>query len=199
MRDLKAIVEASSLSLTEGSFLDFGAGIGTSVPFFRKYFPSAHLTCVDVSKKSLEIAAVNHADKANYVTFDGKNLPFADNSFDVAYACCVFRHISPLEHIKHLTELRRVLKQYGILMIYEHNPLNPLTVRAVNSCPFDENAELIRPGTMHENFKSAGFLSPSIHYRVFFPRFFRMIRMMETWLTWLPLGAQYYVMSLKDE
>src|SRR5690349_2700601 len=137
MRDLKAIVEASSLrQAAEGSFLDFGAGIGASVPFFRKYFPSARLTCTDVSKKSLEIAAVNHREKANYVTFDGKVLPFADNSFDVAYACCVFHHISPLEHVNHLVELRRVLKPDGLLMIYEHNPFNPLTVRAVNSCPF---------------------------------------------------------------
>jgi hypothetical protein len=35
--------------------LDFGAGIGNSVPFVRKYLPDAQITCLDVSTKSLEI------------------------------------------------------------------------------------------------------------------------------------------------
>lgn len=199
MKDLKRIVEAVSATQLNGFFLDFGAGIGASVPFFRKHFPSAHLTCVDVSKSSLEIASSNFGEAAEYVTFDGAYLPFADNSFDAAYACCVFHHISPEEHIHHLRELRRVLKPKGIIMVYEHNPFNLLTVRAVNSCPFDENAILIKADAMRSRLKSAGFSSPSIRYRVFFPRLFSMIRRMETWLGWLPLGAQYYVTSIKND
>lgn len=197
MKDLKRIVEAAASVPVNGRFLDFGAGIGASVPFFRKHLPSAHLTCVDVSKNSLEIASSNFGNVAEYVTFDGTCLPFADNSFDAAFACCVFHHISPKEHVHLLRELWRVLKPKGIVMIYEHNPLNPLTVRAVRSCPFDENAILIGAGTMCSNFRSAGFSFPSVRYRVFFPKLFSVIRRMETWIGWLPLGAQYYVISSK--
>jgi len=199
MKDLKRIVKTTPSILDTSHFLDFGAGTGSSVPFFRKYFPIARLTCADVSKNSLEIAASNFGNSAEYVTFDGTYLPFADNSFDAAYASCVFHHIPPMEHVHLLTELKRVLKPKGVIMIYEHNPLNPLTVRAVNSCPFDENAILIRASAMRASLESAGFLLPSISYRVFFPRFFSGIRWMEDWLKWLPLGAQYYVMASKNE
>jgi ubiquinone/menaquinone biosynthesis C-methylase UbiE len=199
IRDLKRIVEVVSSVPTNGFFLDFGAGVGASVPFFRKHFPSAHLTCVDVSKNSLEIASSNFGGAAAYVTFDGTYLPFADNSFDAVYACCVFHHISPAEHISHLRELRRVLKTNGIIVIYEHNPFNPLTVRAVNSCLFDENAILIKANLMEATLKSANFCSTEISYRVFFPKFLSSIRWMEDWLKWLPLGAQYYVKASKDE
>lgn len=33
--------------------LDFGAGVGNSLPHFRKEFPTARITCLDVSLKSL--------------------------------------------------------------------------------------------------------------------------------------------------
>lgn len=198
MKDLKKIVKGTSAIMDTGHFLDFGAGIGSSVPFFRKYFPAARLTCADVSENSLEIAASNFGNSAEYVTFDGTYLPFADNSFDATYASCVFHHIRPEQHVHHLRELHRVLKLKGFIMIYEHNPLNPLTVRAVNTCPFDENAILIRANIMKTRLKSAGFTSVKIRYRVFFPRFLSSLRWAENWLEWLPLGAQYYVVASKD-
>src|SRR5687768_4028128 len=67
MKDLRRIVEAASDIQINGSFLDFGAGTGTSVPFFRKHLPSARLTCLDVSEASLEIAASNFGNTAEYV------------------------------------------------------------------------------------------------------------------------------------
>lgn len=197
IKDLKRIVQSTSSLSDTGLFLDFGAGVGSSVPFFRKYFPEAHLTGTDVSENSLKIAASNYGNAAEYVTFDGNYLPFADNSFDAAYASCVFHHIPHTEHIHLLRELRRVLKPKGVVMIYEHNPNNPLTVRAVNSCPFDENAVLINARTMRASLESAGFFFPSISYRVFFPKFLSRIRWIENWIKWLPLGAQYYVIASK--
>ena len=118
--------------------LDFGAGIGNSVPYVRKYFASAQLTCLDLSKRSLEVAQKRFAEQAAYVSFDGASIPFPDNNFDIAYAMCVFHHIPHADHVLLLKELRRVIKPGGSLFIFEHNPLNPLTVRVVNTCPFDE-------------------------------------------------------------
>ncbi len=37
--------------------LDFGAGVGYSVPFFARHLPAARVTCLDVSRKSLELGA----------------------------------------------------------------------------------------------------------------------------------------------
>lgn len=193
IKDLNRLIQDGCARLEAGRFLDFGAGVGTSVPFFRKYFPAAHVTCVDVSTKSLEFGMANCADQASFVRFDGVHLPFAQATFDCAFAACVFHHIRPEEHVRLFIEMLRVLKPDGRVFIYEHNPLNPLTVRTVNLCPFDENAILIGARTMKARLAAAGFHDLRIKYRVFFPRALRWLRQAEDWLGWLPLGAQYYV------
>jgi ubiquinone/menaquinone biosynthesis C-methylase UbiE len=177
--------------------LDFGAGIGGSVPYVQKHIPNAQLTCLDLSQRSLEIAEKRFPSLAQYAHFDGTRIPFPEEHFDIAYAMCVFHHIDHAEHIPLLQELRRVLRPGGSLFIFEHNPNNPLTVRVVNSCPFDENARLIKGGAMKQQLLAAGFASAMIRYRIFFPHLLRVLRPLERLLTWLPLGGQYYVLSRK--
>jgi SAM-dependent methyltransferase len=193
IKDLKCLVGDDPGCIAGARFLDFGAGVGTSVPFFRKHFPSARITCVDVSVRSLEIGVARFGGHASFIAFDGIRFPFADATFDYVFAACVFHHIPALEHLGLFEEMSRVLKPGGQVIIYEHNPLNPLTVRAVNTCPFDENAILIGAHTLKARIAAAGFQQPQIRYRVFFPRALRWLRPLEDWLGWLPIGAQYYV------
>lgn len=197
IKDLKKVLSEFTSVPCNSRILDFGAGIGSTIPFVGKYFPNAQQTCLDVSANSLKIAASNFGNLAEYVAFDGENLPFSDNCFDVAYALCVFHHIPTNQHLRLLRELWRVIKPTGIILIYEHNPLNPLTVRSVKLCPLDKNAIIINSAAMRNRIKSAGFLLPSVRYRVFFPRILSPLRWMENWLTWAPLGAQYYVVATK--
>jgi ubiquinone/menaquinone biosynthesis C-methylase UbiE len=177
--------------------LDFGAGIGASVPFVRKYLPSARLTCLDMSTRSLEVGQARFPGQASFMSFDGIRIPFPDASFDIAFAACVFHHIQPAEHVALLTEFHRVLVPNGIAIVFEHNPYNPMTVHAVNTCPFDENACLIPAATMRKRFSAAGFNRTRIRYRLFFPRMLRALRPLDRWLTWVPLGAQYYAIAVK--
>jgi hypothetical protein len=83
------------------------------------------------------------------------------------------------------------------LFVFEHNPLNPLTRHVVNSCEFDENAELIMAPTMRRRVREAGFGTAEVRYRIFFPHLLRALRPLEPLMTWLPLGAQYYVAARK--
>ncbi len=176
-----------------GRVLDFGAGVGYSVPFFRRHLPAARITCLDVSQRSLAIGAAKHRGDAEFRHFDGATIPFQAASFDLALASCVFHHIAHTEHVGLLREIRRVLRPGGLLFVFEHNPLNPLTRHAVSTCEFDENAELIMAPTMRARVLQAGFGSARIRYRIFFPAWLRRLRALERGLTWLPLGAQYYV------
>jgi SAM-dependent methyltransferase len=177
--------------------LDFGAGVGYSVPFFGRHMPRARVTCLDVSQKSLDLGAAKHGSVADFRHFDGKRIPYADGTFDVALASCVFHHIPHSEHVELLAEIRRVLTPNGLLLVFEHNPLNPLTRHAVNTCIFDENAVLIGAPTMRRRALAAGFAAADVSYRIFFPHWARGLRPIEKWLTWLPLGAQYYVRATK--
>jgi ubiquinone/menaquinone biosynthesis C-methylase UbiE len=178
--------------------LDFGAGVGYSVPFFARHLPAARVTCLDVSRKSLELGAARHGAAAEFRHFDGRQIPYSDGTFDVALASCVFHHIPHDEHVTLLAEIRRVLAPDGRLFIFEHNPLNPLTRHAVNTCAFDEHAELVRAPTMRRRVQAAGFGAARVRYRIFFPHALRGLRPLEAKLAWLPLGAQYYVSARKS-
>lgn len=177
--------------------LDFGAGVGYSVPFFHRHVPGARVTCLDVSRRSLEIGTTKHGNAAEFTHFDGRSIPYGAEHFDVALASCVFHHIAHAEHVALLAEIRRVLRPGGALFVFEHNPFNPLTRHAVNTCAFDENARLITAGAMRKCVSAAGFSSAVAKYRIFFPAALRALRPVEVRLTWLPLGAQYYVLARK--
>ena len=177
--------------------LDFGAGVGYSVPFFKRHLPSARVTCLDVSRKSLDVGTARHGGSAEFRHFDGARIPCLDNTFAVALASCVFHHIEHAEHVALLAEIRRVLEPGGRLFVFEHNPLNPLTRYAVNTCAFDEHARLMPAWTMRRRMRAAGFHDVRARYRIFFPHALRGLRPLEQSLTWLPLGAQYYVVGVK--
>ncbi len=179
------------------SVLDFGTGVGNSLPFLHDEFPSCRLVGIDVSVRSLEIARTRCSSYAELREFDGTGIPFDDHQFGLTLAACVFHHIEPAEHVAKLREIRRVLAPGGSLMLYEHNPWNPLTVRAVNDCPFDENAQLIAAPVLKQRALEAGFSSVKVRFRVFFPALLAALRVVEPMLSWVPLGAQYCVVCRK--
>lgn len=196
-RDLARLLVGDSLRAPTIRILDFGSGTGAAVEHVKRHIPMGEITCADVSFESLRIGHARFGDSALFLAFDGKALPFSDGSFDSAIASCVFHHIPADEHIPLLSELRRILAADGLLLVYEHNPLNPLTRYAVNECPFDTNAVLIRPGSMKKSLHAAGFHRVDVRFRVFFPRPLAGLRPLERCLTWLPLGAQYYAAARK--
>jgi SAM-dependent methyltransferase len=175
----------------EPAILDFGAGIGTSVTYFRKYVPRCRLTCLDVSRRSLEVGRSRFGDKAEFVHFGGTRVPFLDASFDVVFFACVLHHVAHSEHPALLAEAHRVLRPGGSLVVFEHNPYNPLTVHSVNISPLDTNAVLVTPASLRRSAERAGFPSGVLRYCMFFPSALRALRPFERGLRWLPLGAQY--------
>lgn len=185
------------LNLSYSTILDFGSGIGNSVPFFRKYFPNSQLTCADVSTRSIEIAQKRFPGDEVYVLVN-EGLPIATASQDIVFSACVFHHIPHEQHQKWLIELHRITKPSGLLVIFEHNPLNPLTIHAVNTCPLDVNARLIRGGVMKNRALEAGWSNAVVDYKLFFPAALAKLRPLEKYLEWFPAGAQYRLIARKS-
>jgi ubiquinone/menaquinone biosynthesis C-methylase UbiE len=186
---------ANNPTIEPAKIIDFGSGIGNSIPSFRKYFAGAEVTCADVSPRSLELSRSRFPGSERFLLIEASTIPAPDRSYDVAFSACVFHHIAHEEHVGWLKELRRVTRNGGLLAIFEHNPLNPLTVRAVNTCPFDVNARLIRARELSFRLREAGWRDVSIHYHLFFPRLLAPLRILEPWLRGFPLGAQYSVVA----
>jgi SAM-dependent methyltransferase len=176
----------------ELAFLDVGCGPGETDRFLEGKV--GRLAGVDVAPKMLERArrvnpSVDYRDYAS-----GDPLPFEDGGFDVSFAVCVFHHVDRGQRAALVEEMKRVCRPGGLLAIFEHNPLNPLTRRAVSGCEFDRDAELVRRGAAERLLRDAG-LSPAGRYILFFTRESRLLRGIERRLGWLPLGAQYVVFA----
>lgn len=192
--DLRGFVDG--ISAPDENVLDFGSGIGNSLPFFRKYFPNSRVTCADVSLKSLDIAKARFPGVEEYTHIED-TLPVSSDSQDIVFSACVFHHIPHEEHGRWLKEILRVLRPGGMLAIYEHNPLNPLTRHAVNTCPLDVNAHLIHGREMRRRALNSGWERAEVAYKVFFPAKLATLRVLEKHLEWLALGAQYRLISFK--
>jgi ubiquinone/menaquinone biosynthesis C-methylase UbiE len=188
---------ASARKLQPESILDFGSGIGNSTPYIRRYFPAARLAGADVSQRSLDVAESRFAGLSTSLRIERQRIPAPDDAFGLTFSACVFHHIPHEEHVHWLRELRRVTRPGGMLAIFEHNPLNPLTVRAVNTCPFDENAHLIRAKQLVQRYRESGWESPKTHYHLFFPHALSGLRALEPYLAGIPFGGQYSVTGIK--
>lgn len=175
--------------------LDFGAGIGNSLPHLQRAFPDADVTCLDVSRESLAQCSKRAIRPARMLPYDGMHIPSEDDSFDLVFTACVFHHIDAGDHLRLLAEIRRVLAPGGRFVLFEHNPWNPLTQHAVRTCPFDKHAVLISGPEMRRRFKAAGLGDVALDYRMFFPAALARLRPLERYLAWLPAGAQYSLIA----
>jgi SAM-dependent methyltransferase len=175
--------------------LDFGAGIGNALPFLAKRFPSARITGLDVSEKSLAIAAQRFPGAAELVRYDGGDIPLPAQSYDLIFSACVFHHIDRGEHQRLFAQLKALLKPDGLMIIFEHNPINPVTRYIVATCPFDEHAVLVPAGDLKASQAAAGFSRIDTTYIGFFPGPLAALRPLERWIGALPIGAQYYTLA----
>lgn len=177
--------------------LDFGCGVGNSLAHLRREFPDAKIHGADPSAESIRRAEAAYPLIASLATIDGDRLPYNDDQFDIVLAACVFHHIPPVERARWMGEIVRVLKPGGHSFVFEHNALNPLTMKAVRDCPFDEDAILLPRRELLSLSRDAGLDEATARYIVFFPHALATFRGLEPSLGWLPLGAQYVVSGRK--
>ncbi len=175
------------------NILDFGCGDGAMTAEVKKILPSAKCFGVDPSLKSIDIAQKTFTD----ISFLSSNetIPFEDNYFDVVYAAGVFHHISFDLHENYINECIRVLKPKGLFIIFELNPLNPGTRYIFNKNPIDQNATMLTPWYAKKITKL--FYKETVFY-CFFPKFLNFLRPIEKWISKIPLGGLYGIISQKN-
>lgn len=177
-----------------GSVLDFGSGIGASLPHLAQAFPAADITAFDVSRRSLAIAAQRHGQIASFVHGHDTDA-LEERGFDLIFTSCVFHHIEADRHEGLLAGLRSRLRPGGKLVVFEHNPINPVTRYIVATCSFDVNAVLIPARRLAALQRRAGFARVECRFTGFFPHALARLRRYEPFLARLPLGAQYYTLA----
>jgi SAM-dependent methyltransferase len=91
--------------------MDLGCGAGDSVDLFRSIVPDVRWVGVDI-EESPEVSERVRGD-AEFVTFDGRTLPFDDASFELVYCKQVLEHVERPHEL--LGEVARVLEPGGWL------------------------------------------------------------------------------------
>lgn len=172
-----------------GAVLDFGCGIGRSMPHLRELFPDADIVGCDPSADSLANARSQNPS-CRFVTNDELD---PDCKFDLVIASCVFHHIPPENRQMAMRFCYSRLREGGHFVIFEHNPINPVTRRLVKQCPFDADAVLLTMRETIDRMRNAHFKVDESNYCLFFPKPLAALRSLEKYLGWLPMGGQYFV------
>ena len=69
-------------------------------------------------------------------------IPFGDKQFDLVYSVAVFHHLETKENVRRaIREMVRVTKPGGEIVIWDHNPLNPLWPALMKRWPQDHGDE----------------------------------------------------------
>lgn len=193
-----AVVEADrrGLDMRSLNMLDAGCGTGTATGLLKSICP--HVTGLDVSRKSLEIASANNPD-LTCVHYDGSQFPFPDGHFDLCLAMCVVHHVPEPGRYLFFRELFRVVRPGGLAVIFEHNPSNPATRYVVSKCPLDQNATLVPERLCRRLLMEAGFRDAASTFFLFAPFEWEAWLRCERWLlSRIPWGAQYMCSAVKS-
>jgi len=180
--------------LRGADILDVGCGIGNYHPHLPDTLGS--VSAVDVSSSCIDAARVRNPGVA-YQTYDGMVLPYRNASFDAVYTICVMHHVPPDNWERFTREMRRVVRPGGLTAIFEHNPFNPLTRRAVATCEFDENAVLLRARRTRLLLRAAGFREVRSRYILTLPATGGLLHKVDRLFSRVPLGAQYYAVGIR--
>jgi SAM-dependent methyltransferase len=172
--------------------LDIGCGHGHIHPYLILSAMRMKLSAIDVAATVVEEARLMNPT-VDYRSYEGDRLPYDDSSFDAAYTIAVMHHVPPPQWPAFLKEMRRVVRPGGLIVIFEHNPINPLTQWIVRTCPIDDNAVLLGSRRLWKLVAQTHFTEIESRYILFTPLDGPRYRAFDKMIGWLPLGAQYYV------
>lgn len=183
----------ASRSITCRSILDFGCGTGIGVKFLKQNFDAAEVTGVDVSRKSLQIAAQHQAESSIQFLHVDQYVPRGDR--DLVFSSGVLHHIAVAERARWMAVIAGSLRPGGICAIWENNPWSLPARYCMRVNPFDRDAVMISASNTRRLCRAAGLRVLSTHYRFVFPRILSVLRPMEQHFERFPIGAQYVVLS----
>jgi len=180
--------------------LDYGCGLGGFLRALRQVGLRAEMAGCDESAGMLDEAVKHWTDPPTPALrlVSAQRAPFADGAFDVVVLSSVLHHLGPDERHRVFIDALRLLAPGGRLVVFEHNPLNPVTRWVVRNTPIDRNAVLLRSGAVVRELAVLGARHVQTRFVLFFPPRLAALAPLERWLSRVPLGGQYVVVVAKD-
>jgi SAM-dependent methyltransferase len=181
-----------------GSILEFGCGVGRNLPHLRGLFPESRLAACDPSRRSLALAE-SACPEASFFVCDDAGVGAHAGRYDLVLVAGVLHHVTDdASRRAAVRDVRRLLRDGGRAVVFEHNPRNPVVVRSLAGVPWDDGAVLLGPGDVGRLFARGGFRVRRMDYVLFFPSAVRFMDFLDPLLAACPLGAQHCVEAEKE-
>jgi ubiquinone/menaquinone biosynthesis C-methylase UbiE len=119
MKVKNQLIQQAELHAGE-KILDFGCGTATLTLLIEDQYPDCSVIGLDTDPQIMAMAIKKISQKKSAITlliYEGKNLPFADHTFDKVLSSWVFHHLTTSQKIEAFKEINRVLKPKGELHI----------------------------------------------------------------------------------
>jgi SAM-dependent methyltransferase len=119
---LRGALERQYPGFSPGRILDMGCTIGNSAVPWKKLFPAAEVTGIDVSADALRYAharAEALGQAVNFVQANAEFTEFEDGSFDLVTSCLLLHETSAKALPRILAESRRLLAPGGVMAHFD--------------------------------------------------------------------------------
>lgn len=117
--------------------LDIACGSGYGSKILKEH-GAIYLTGIDISQETIDYAKGKYTDDGlNFIPGNILHIGFPDNSFDIVVSFETIEHIK--DYRKALSEIRRVLKENGLLIISSPNRRLTSPKKSINEPPDNEH------------------------------------------------------------
>ena len=175
--------------------MDFGCGTGSATPYLIDLIGARSTLGLDNSAKSIELA--RRLFGSENVSFLPLNDYEPHGDVDLVYCNGVFHHIPLEQRSRAIDYVHRSLRLKGLFAFWENNPWNPGTRYIMSKIPFDRDAitlNLLEAGRL---LQAGGFEILRKDFLFVFPRALKYFRVIEPFVSKLPLGGQYQILCRK--
>jgi SAM-dependent methyltransferase len=138
------------------TILDVGCGTGAVLEQMATRRVGSRFAGIEIgSERPKAPITGDHADKILIAGYDGKAIPYEDNSFDLAYATHVLEHV--VDEREFLHELRRVARRYVYVEVpcelnlrtSYHSLQSTLSIGHINSYTFQSFVLTLETSGLH--------------------------------------------------
>ena len=179
--------------------LDFGCGSGDFLSLVSAECPSWQLYGSDISEEMMNEARKRYGAEGRRFSLLPMDEALGTHKYDLITASCVFHHIPPEEWESSMKALSESLSPGGMVVIFEHNPRNPLTNWVVSRTPIDQNAVLLDMEEVRRLMSLAGLEVTEKTSFLFGPPTWKITALIDGMFGWTGLGGQYLVVGKKAD
>ena len=139
---------------TGGTVLDVGCGTGALAASIQR----AGFEAVGVDASPAMLTTARESGVAAAYAAYSTALPFQDDTFDLALSVATMHHLETSERVAAtIGEMGRVVRSGGLVVIWDHNPLNPYWPILMKRVPQDHGDErLVSVWELLESARMAG-------------------------------------------